>query len=74
MYQRRGGEGRCAERRHSWEAGGSAFDGQDPPRKTRSQAGDIAPQLHPAVTGVGRRKGQPSLPKVARDQYAMSEL
>lgn len=30
----RGKEGRCAEDRQSWEAGGSALDGQDPARKT----------------------------------------
>lgn len=40
------------EKRQSWEAGGSALDGQDPSRKTRGQAWHIAPQLHPAVTGV----------------------
>ena len=36
----------------SWEAGGSALDGQDPARKTWGQTWHIVPQLHPAVTGV----------------------
>lgn len=44
--------GRWAENRQSWEAGGSAFDGQDPTRKTWGQAWHIAPKLHPAVAGV----------------------
>jgi hypothetical protein len=40
--------------RHSGETGGSALDGQHPARETGSQARDVAPQLHPAVTGGGR--------------------
>jgi len=37
-------------RRRSWEAGGSALDGKNTTRKTRSQAWNIAPQLDPTVT------------------------
>ena len=59
-YQRRAGGG--GERsRGSWEAGGAAFDGQDPPRETGSQTWDIAPQLHPAITAGGgeeERRGE----------------
>lgn len=36
----------------SGEAGGPAFDGQDPTGQTGREPGDITPQLHPTVTVV----------------------
>lgn len=47
-----------AEQRQSWEAGGSALDGQDTTRKTWGQTRHVAPQLHPAVTGVNHEGGR----------------
>lgn len=43
-----------SRQRQSRKAGGSALNGQHPSRKTRSQTWHIAPELHPAVAGVGK--------------------